>query len=288
MNRIRTFSLAAVFVIIAVIFSVVPAAYAYSGPPLVYDEAALLSADEQAELSAAAEELSDRYACTVSAVIVNSLNGYKTVESFTDDFYDSNDYGYGDTEDGIMFLISLEGRDFHFSTAGEGQYIFTDYGLRKIRENVLPDLKAGDYAGAFRKYLNTCGQFLEYQKMNGRPYDNYQDPNTSHSGNGAQSRGFSAGGAAASLLAGLGLGGLPLRKQKKELETVRAKRDAADYVSGGLKLTRSSDRFINRNVVRVPVPRDNDSHRDGFSGGGGSTIHVSSSGSSHGGLSGKF
>lgn len=257
-------------------------AFAYSGPPLIYDEAGLLSYSDRQELTSAAEELSDRYQCAVSAVFVKQLNGYSRIQDFADDFYDSNGYGYGATHDGIILVVSMGEREFHLSTAGKAIDIFTDYGLEQTENAFVTRLSAGDYSGAVEKYLSKCEELLRHYAQTGSAVDSY----STGSGTGA-ARGFSLPGLLASLGFGALLGGTPLRKQKKSLETVRSKANASDYRVGTLSLSVSRDRFINRNITRVPRPKDTGRGSGGHSGGG-SSIHFSSSGVSHGGRSGHF
>ncbi|MDO5444559.1 MAG: TPM domain-containing protein [Eubacteriales bacterium] len=257
-------------------------AFAYSGPPLVYDEPGLLSSSEKSELTRMAEELSDRYSCTVAAIFVKSLNSYRQIQDFADDFYDSNGYGYGSSHDGIMLVVSMTERKTHLTTTGKAIDIFTDYGLEKVEKSFLTKLSAGDYANAVKSFLSSCEGLLKQYSETGVPYD-------IHSGSGSyqQNKGFSLAGIIGSLCGGFALGGAPLRKQKKEMTTVQAKANASDYKTGSLRLSVRNDRFITKNVTRVPRPRDNDRGSGGFSGGG-SSIHVSSSGFSHGGRSGSF
>ena len=73
--------------------------------------------------------------------------------------------------------------------------------------------------------------------------------------------------------------------KRSSLKSVVKKTSAEDYMKeNSFQLTTKQDRFINRVVTSRPIPKDDDSH----SGGGGSTTHVSSSGETHGGHSGKF
>ena len=143
----------------------------------VVDLAGVIDSHTLAELNRMADEVSEKYACDVAAVIVKSLGG-KSVVEYADDFYDYNGYGYGQNKDGILLLLSLEERDFNFTGEGYGAVAFTDYG----RENYLsPHFKeylkgsrggVDDWAGAIRCYITDCGTLLE-QARNGHPNDYY-------------------------------------------------------------------------------------------------------------------
>ena len=74
--------------------------------------------------------------------------------AYADDFYDYNGYGYGDSRDGILLLISMEERDWRISTCGYGITVFTDAGQEYISDKFLPYLSDGDYSEAFTKYAD--------------------------------------------------------------------------------------------------------------------------------------
>lgn len=251
--------------------------YAYSGPPLVYDEPGLLTAFEMQSLTAYAAEITDRYDCTVAFALVDSLNGYQSVQDFADDFFIGNGYGEGAGHDGIMLLVALSERKMHQCTSGRAIDVFTDAGLGYIEDRFISDLSSGRYSSAARTFFSQCEKFLgDYE--GGTSYDVGNMPPD------AADYAISGG---LSLAAGLGLGGLPLIKQRKSMKTVRSKTGASDYGSGGMLLSVRDDRFITKNVVRTRIPRDNGGY-GGKGGHGGSTIHTSSSGHTFGGRSGSF
>ena len=70
----------------------------------IVDEADLLSYDQEQELEAYIDEVSEKHKFDLVIVTVNSLNG-KTSTEFADDFYDYNDYGFGKDKDGALLLI---------------------------------------------------------------------------------------------------------------------------------------------------------------------------------------
>ena len=278
MKSIKTFSL---ILLALIVLSFAPAfaasGFAYSGPPLVYDEPGILADSEKESLTAYAAAITDRYDCTVAFALVNSLNGYQSVRDFADDFFIGNGYGEGTDRDGIMLLVSLSERKMHQCTSGRAIDVFTDAGLGYIEDRFLSDLSSGRYSSAARIFFSQCEKFLgDYE--GGTSYDVGNMPPD------AADYAISGG---ISLAAGLGLGGLPLIKQKKSMKTVHPKTGASDYKSGGMRLSIRDDRFITKDVVRTRIPRDNGGY-GGKGGHGGSTIHTSSSGHTFGGRSGSF
>ncbi|MDO4649296.1 MAG: TPM domain-containing protein, partial [Eubacteriales bacterium] len=85
--------------------------------PHVVDDGNLISAEVEAELESRMEEISEEYQMDVVLVTTDSLYG-KTAEAYADDYFDENGYGYGASYDGILFLISMEDRDWAISTTG--------------------------------------------------------------------------------------------------------------------------------------------------------------------------
>ena len=72
------------------------------------------------------------------------------------------------------------------------------------------------------------------------------------------------------------------KEKEKNLKNVKFKKDATDYTApGSLDISYRADNFLSRTVDRQAKPKDS-------GGSGGSSTHVSSSGTTHGGSSGKF
>ena len=251
-----------------------PTIAAADSAPLVVDYAGVLASSDVAELTEKAQEISRTYACDTAVVFVRGLSGYSSIMAFTDDFFDYNGYGYNGTEDGVMLLVDVKGREYWISTSGFGINAFTDAGQLYLKDLFVSYLSNGDWSGAADAYLSGCEQFLR-QARNGDPYDVGNMPKNS----------FNLSLLLGSTGLGVLLGGIPLSKAKKEMKTVKAKRDAEDYIHGKAPvLTQRNDRFLGSHVTRVPIPRQDD--RGG--GGGGSSVHMGSSGHSHGGSGGHF
>ena len=249
--------------------------------PLLVDNADLLDDDEETELLSLLERLSEEVKCDIAVVTVNSLDG-KGVQEYTDDFYDYNGYGYGEDRDGIMLLINMGERDVHISDCGYVYETLSKSTLDRLRESITPDLSKGDYAAAFRSFAERSAQLITDSRNDGNegrdPDDDYADDDPSlgyffsHLGNIP----------IICIVVGIIGGFIAVTIMKGKLKSVRRRNEASDYVRpGSLNITNSRDIFLYTNVTRVARPKDDDS-----SGGGGG--HVSSSGTSHGGSSGKF
>lgn len=235
----------------------------------VLDMAELLTSQERAELEDTLDEISTRQNMDVAVATTNSLEGY-SVQDYADQLYEQCEYGYGDTKDGLILVISMEDNDWYISTCGEGITAFTDAGIAYIGEEIVPYLSDGDFAEGFQIYGQLCDDFIT-QAKEGEPYD----------GGSLPKEPLSMVWIPISIVFGFILAGLVVWQMKAQLKTVHFQSAAKNYVKdGSMKITESRDFFLYHTVTRVPRPKDEDSS--------GSSVHTSSSGTSHGGGGGKF
>ena len=235
----------------------------------VNDLADILTDGEEADLLAKLDEISLRQKADITVATVDSLGDYDTATEFADDFYDYCKYGYGESRDGILLLISMEGRDWAISTCGFGITAFTDAGIEYIAEEIKPDLSDGNYSAAFNTYADLCDEFITKAK-NGMPYDKGNLPR----------KPLSVIWIPISIAAGVLLALIIVGIMKSKLKTVRSQATANSYMeNGSLAVTESSDLFLYHTVTRIKREKESSS---------GSSTHTSSSGTTHGGGSGKF
>lgn len=249
--------------------------------PRLADQEELLTTEEQEELLARLDEISERQQCDVVIVTVASTEG-KTATEYADDYFDYQGYGYGEKSDGILLLVGMKERVWAISTHGSlGISAFTDAGLDYIKEDVQFQLKLDNYAKAFRTFASLCDQFLTAAHK-GKPYDVGNLP-IKH--------------ASPSILIFLFPIGILImawksRSKKRSLKSVVKKTGAISYkVPNSLHLWVDEDRITGSHVTKRK--RNEESRDRGGSSGsggssGGSTTHTSSSGRTHGGTSGTF
>ncbi|NLE25381.1 MAG: TPM domain-containing protein [Clostridiaceae bacterium] len=243
--------------------------------PLLVDDADLLTDVEEKRIESKLERISDDQECEVAIVTVYSLDG-KTATEYADDFFDYNGYGYGNDDDGVLLLVSMEDSDLAISTHGYAITAFTDIGLNYMADEFVPYLSSGDFEEAFSLYADLCDDLLT-QARNGSPYG--ADSGSS----GSEKKGFSP----KRLLVSFGIGAvisfIITGIMKGQLKTVRFQPAATSYVKNdSLNITISRDLFLYRKVDRRAIPKNNSSSSSG------SSVHRSSSGRSHGGISRKF
>ena len=233
------------------------------------DNAELLSNNECLALEQKLDELSQKHELDIVIVTVDSI-GSKTPQQFADDFFDYGIYGQGPNRDGILFLVSMEERDWSISTSGYAITAFTDAGMEYIEDQVVPYLSDGDYETAFSEFADLCDQFIE-KARSGAPYDRYNLPK------GDFDWMFSI---ILAVVIALVVALIVTAILKAQLKSVRFQSGAGSYVkSGSMNITTSRDIFLYKNVTRREKPKNT---------GGSSSTHRSSSGRSHGGRSGKF
>ncbi|MBE6844451.1 MAG: TPM domain-containing protein [Ruminococcus sp.] len=241
--------------------------------PRVIDNAELFSDSEEQALNDKINEIISAYDFDVVILTEESIGGESPM-NYADDYYDYEGYGANGNGDGVLFLINMDERDWWISTKGYGITVFTDYGIEKIEEIVVPELSGGFYFDAFELFLQTTEEYIKAANS-GEPYD--VDNKYMTTDDKFKSILISVG-------VGLGIGLvvalIVVLVFKSQLKSVEFEYAAREYeVKNSFNVTRSNDIFLFRNVTKRKKPENN---------GGGSSTHISSSGSSHGGGGGKF
>lgn len=237
----------------------------------IVDMANLLSNSEEDKLLMQIEEIAETYEFDAVIVTSEDWDAYDAVEE-ADDFFDYNGYGYGEENDGILFYVNLETRDWAISTTGYGLYAFTDYGTDLIGEKCQKHLTDGEYYKAFNTYLKMTNDFLD-EAETGKIYD------VDHKYVTAKDYMIRI---LIVLVVSLLVATIAIWFMKSKMKTAISDAYAKAYIkNGSFNLTRERDSFLYSHTVRTAIPKQSSS-------GGGTSSHTSSSGTSHGGSSGKF
>lgn len=260
----------------------------------VDDRNDLIGENCEKEIEASFEYIKNTYDYNVYFATVYSL-GSKTATEYADDLYDSL---FPINSTGILMLVSMEERDYAFSTSGAAIDLFnTDSRLINLELAVVALLRVNDFEGAAKTFAHLTQSCLEAV----RRYEQDKDdiPNAwmnsycetiddywvkrkmpeEYNSVSLRSR-FLIALAVAAVVAFIWVGVI-----KSKMNTARRQNAASNYVRpDSFKLTQSSDLFLYSTVSRTARARDDSSG----SGGGGGGSHTSSSGGSHGGSSGKF
>lgn len=273
---------------------------ASAASPKIVDDAGLLTESQVQALEEKARQLTEKYEMDVVIVTVWSLDG-KTSTAYADDYFDYNGYGIGEDYSGVLFLLSMEYRDWAISTCGETIYALTDYGIESLFSAVSGYLADDEYYEAFDAYLDELPAYFDAYRE-GDPIDGYiggyDGPGTYEPGPQDDiyyyDYGPGAGDIIKMILIGLVIGavagGLTIFVMSRQMNTARSQSGAKSYMVGGTyELRQRQDIFLYSRVSKVrKADNSNNSSRGGRGGGGGSSVHRSSSGRSHGGGRGKF
>ena len=239
----------------------------------VIDLYGLLTESEASSLTAMAEEVSQRYGCSVHIGVIDDMRsyGHYSIESCAEDFFDSLGLGLGDERTGILLLLSMAGRDYDIDAHGSfAHYAFTDYGKTTISDRFLDDFRAGDWYGGFSDYIRRCDEMLALAEA-GEPVDvPVPEPNI-------------IGGIAVTAVLSLLVAWLVCSLLSASMKSAKLASDADQYmIPGEAAITYRDDRFTHATTTRVRIERSDDRGHGG--GHGGTTI----SGGGHSHSSGKF
>ncbi len=224
--------------------------------PLLVDEAGLLTETQAASLLKKLENYTEDVQCDIAIATVPTLNGV-TAREYADDFYDYNGYGYGDDDDGILFLLASAERKWWITTYGVGKK-FTETELQSAVSDNAEALTRDDFNTALNGIADDLHQMV-YAERHPK---------------------VDAKWIFIDLAIGFVLALIIMKLRTANLKSVRQQVNADAYVvPGSLALSQSYDHFLFRNVTRTAKPVDDNS---------GNGSHTSSSGRSHGGTGGSF
>ena len=248
----------------------------------VYDEANLLTASEEDEIAEVLEDVSAAYETQLVIVTVPELDS--SIDYFAEGLYDTMGFGYGDSYDGVLLIVCMDPAECSILCNGSAANIITPDTRDQILDAVASYLSDGDYADAFLTFAEECEYYLDGSSANSAasPYPD----------NGTRERSeFTFGSTLLfSMVVGIVAGLIVVAILAGQLKSVKKQNQARDYVkAGSMRLTERSDIFLYRNVSRTRR-QTQQNNRSGHGGmhSGGSSVHRSSGGRSHGGGHGRF
>ena len=268
LKKLRIFLLFLIFFNISTLTSFAQGIYSVDTSIKVYDYADLFSDEEEVSLSNQANEILERQKIDIVIVTTDDFGG-KSSQEYADDFYDYNYFGYGNRKSGLLIVINMQERDVAISTTGEAIDLVNNSSINKIMDEVIDNyLMYGDYYGAGVSFLNSADERISSQRAAQLPFNERYSK--------GQIALFSTGIA---LVVSSVIIGVMYFMHRLSLSPSP---NASVYSGGGIRLFRRNDQFISTHTSRTPIPKDTGS------GGGGTSVHTSSSGTSHGGGSRKF
>ena len=269
---------------------------AVSGQPRVFDQAGLFSETEIIQLE---EKIAQcRKSTKMDVVIVSAYaDGERSAEEYADDYYDYGGFGVGKKASGVLLLYYMDGPgqpggECYISTAGTMINMLTDERIESILDDVYGDLGNRDFAGATEHFLEDVKAYVKEGVESGQyTYDRATGEIVRYH----SIRLYEV--AIAMVIAGILAGSVCLDIKKRY-----AMKQSSREISNSLQAYRADcafcfsvagDKMVNKYVRSVPIPRNTASGsggrgHSGSSSAGRSTIHTSSSGSSHGGGGRRF
>ena len=243
----------------------------------ISDTYGVLSQAEVDLLNAQAQQISDQYQFGVYAHILYDDASYDDIWGYIERYYAEQDLGYGNTSDGILFLItqSSQGGSYDiYIPALSNQSYFTIDGLEDIQDDAEEGLFDHDYYEAIDTFLDKTEEHLAYYNQHDYPWSSategavYYDAET-----GRSVSGFAV---AAGIIIPFVVACIVVAVNASKHRTKHTATDAAEYIPsyGQLQLTRHTDMYLYRTQSRTKIH-----HEESHDGGGG----FSSSGGMHSG-----
>lgn len=239
----------------------------------VYDYAQVLTDTEETDLKILVNDYISTYNMDMALVTVKYHEKYNTQE-YAQDFYDYNNFGVGDTKDGLIFVIDFTFgyTDIYIATTGEAIRMYDNYRINNMLDNIAYKKDYG-YFEMFKVFVNDSSSYADM----GIPSSN---SNTAIDSNGDLIYKETIPWTSViiiSLLIPSIIIGIFIGKNKM----VKKGTNAIYYLKdGSVIINTRSDRFITTHTSSV---RMSDSSSSGGGRVGGSSTSRGSSGTSHGG-----
>ncbi len=129
----------------------------------VTDSAGILTESQRQELESIAAGISEKYQCGVYIVTTPDYTGFGrgSISSCAEEIFDRYLHGFGETGDGLLFLVSMAERDFDLDVHGSfGNYAFSSKNRDRLVDAFVPSFRSDDWYGGFKAYLTAAEQML--------------------------------------------------------------------------------------------------------------------------------
>ena len=229
----------------------------------VFDEAGVLSASTEEALEEMIDAIRKEFEFDVVVAAVPHTNNME-IHYFAADFYDYGGFGFHNTHDGILLLVSTSNRKYYILNTGVAERIFSDSALYAIEDDMLPFLRQSNYDSGAAAFVRGVQSRLTRFTPLGRA--NAVFP--------------------VLILAGLAVALITTLIFKRQMKTVRLQSSATRYIrQGSFSLTRIQDIYLYTTTTRTRI--ETSSGRSGGHGGGHGGF-TGSSGTHHTGHGGSF
>lgn len=236
-------------------------------PGHVFDDAGLLSTEEAGQLETQAAQIGDTYDMDVLIVTTNDTQGLTTREYGIQFFLDGG-FGYGATNDGIVFVIDMGEHEGQIVTSGLAMDIFPDDTIDDIWEDVSSYLSDGAYYDGMTAFLTDVSHGMgEYQNYLDNPESvSAQKYAKAHEGDKDSALIW----ALAAVPIAAVVAAIVVWVLRRGHNNVRPFTDGQAYLKeNGVHMYQNNDRFVNTFTTRTKIKKDDDHDGGSFGGGGG-------------------
>ena len=198
---------------------------------LVFDNADLLSDEEELALTEKLSGISGTYNAQIVVCTINSIDG-GDIDEFLEYIYDYMEFGYGENRDGVLLLVCMDPREYRILSNGFAGVAIDSGDIDSIGDVIVSDLSDGDYTAAFDAFADQCGYYLDGY-INGFPFNFGKN-------------------LLICLIIGIVAGVVVAFVLKGQLKTVRKQNQANVYVKpGSMQVTVRNDFFLYREVSKT-------------------------------------
>ena len=247
--------------------AIVPDSFPAAGETIGYvtDTAGIMTPEERQMLEETAQDISETHDF---GLYIITMDNFRDVTDSQDVFdgatalYNNYALGHGEERKGLLFLLSMDRRDFSMVTYSDyGNFVFDAVAREELVYSFSDDFRLDDWYSGFADYLEDCDDMLEDGP------DKLQSEITGMVG--------------IIFLLPLIIAAVVIAILSRKMKSVFKATEAEAYAGGGLNLTRSYDQFTHATETRKK-------RKEESSDGGGSGGTRSRSSGGFGGTSGKF
>lgn len=247
----------------------------------VYDFAQLFTSSEVSQLEQGIKTLQESYKADIVIVTEDNTQG-KTSRAYADDFYDDNGFGYGSSRDGLLLLIDMDNREIYISTCGQAIPIFTDNRIEEMLDSIVSYMADGDYYKAAYNFLVECDNYLSKgipQSNTSANQQNYPQYYPVENQETLREQITPVVAIFVSFIFALAI--TLITRFSITHKYKKPSKHLPPLIPQNVRFTERRDSFVTSHTTRVHVPRNTNNNNG--SGMGGSSTHMGSSGTSHGG-----
>ncbi|CAM3747861.1 TPM domain-containing protein [Marinicrinis lubricantis] len=139
--------------LMSLIFLVLGNGIIFASDRNVYDEAQLFTPSQVEELQQRAVSLGEKWKLDIVMVTTNDVQG-KTSRQYAEDFYNAHQLGYGNTQDGILYLLNMNDREVYILTKDRGVDLITDRRVEEMLDKVYPYLSEDAFGESAHAFLD--------------------------------------------------------------------------------------------------------------------------------------